>query len=75
MLSQASRHPRYRLGHLRTFPRLKALIARGPVVVFAVDHDLDRSFFAALQCLDPAPRLVRFRPGQRLVDQALELLQ
>ena len=55
--------------------RMRRLVERGPVVVFAAENSLDPRFVAALRSLTPGPRLVQHHPGARLVDEALAVLQ
>jgi hypothetical protein len=56
-------------------PLLADLVLRGPTVLFCVESHLDRELMEAIGRLMAKPRVVRHRPGERLVDVALEVFE
>lgn len=52
----------------------RQLVARGPVVVFGADARLDWDLLREVRQLSPGPKLVQYRPGDPLVDEALSIL-
>ncbi len=54
--------------------RITTLQKKGPVIMFLVEQKLNMDYLEDLKKMDSPPKILSFKPGQMLVDEALDAL-